>query len=217
MKNALFFFVAALTFWATAPFSYAQNLAPRKQFESNFDIGTGLFMETGNAGSREKPGLALRVSYGLDIALDNNWSLMPGVATKEQVSNFLHSDLFGYDGGDGDDMVTGELFCLARYRYQLIDGKTAVVGLGPQISYMMVPDRYYYDADPWDPINNKEKFHRWDIGLQPSFVILSGRHFQWGFNAVIGLRNMMLQYPYHNLSTGSIYLNNVLLTLGWHF
>ena len=217
MKNALFIFVAALTFWATAPFSYAQNLAPRKQFESNFDIGTGLFVETGNAGSREKPGLALRLSYGLDIALDGKWSLMPGFGTKAQLSEFFHSGLFGYVGGDDDEMLIGDVFCLARYRYQLIDGKTAVVGLGPQISYMIVPDRYYYDADPRDPINNKEKFHRWDIGLQPSFVILSGRHFQWGLNAVIGLRNMMLQYPYHSWTTGSIYLHNILFTVGWRF
>ena len=81
---------------------------------------------------------------------------------------------------------------------------------------MTTPDTYYIDHDPCDPRNNKEKFKRWDIGLQPSIVIQSGKHFQWGFEASVGLRNMLRQYPEYNIS-GQVRLHNLMAFLGWRF
>ncbi|MBO4537063.1 MAG: hypothetical protein J5702_07625, partial [Bacteroidales bacterium] len=46
--------------------------------ESNLMIGAGLFGETGNQARDVFPGLALRLSYGLDFRLDEKWSVMPG-------------------------------------------------------------------------------------------------------------------------------------------
>ena len=91
-----------------------------------------------------------------------------------------------------------------------------VIGLGPQFSYMVSPDTYYIDADPNDPRDGKEKFKRWDIGLQPSIVFQSGRHWQWGFEASVGLRNMLRQYPEYSVS-GSVHLHNIMFICGWRF
>ena len=50
-----------------------------KRFENIFQIGGGLFMESGTFNSGNNPGLALRLSYGLDVKVDENWSIMPGI------------------------------------------------------------------------------------------------------------------------------------------
>ena len=189
----------------------AQLNADRKRFESNICFGAGMFAETGNPVDR--PGVVLRLSYGLDIRFNDNWSLMPGVGLKSQVSDIAH---LGWVGGDADQMSAIDLSCIARHHYSVFNDET-VIGLGPQITYMFHPDRYYYDADPSDPIGNKEKFHRFDICLQPSIQCSTSKHSYWGIEAIIGLRNMMVQYPFHSWTTGNIHLHNVMFIYGWIF
>lgn len=184
-----------------------------KRLESNFQLGGGLFMESGYLANEQNPGLMLRLSYGLDIRFNENWSMMPGAGYRAQVGDIRH---FGWKGGDPDGMTVADVFVIARYHGQETDGSRFVIGLGPALSFMVSPDTYYIDADPGDPLSGKEKFNRYDLGLQPSVTFLRGKHFQWGVEANIGLLNAMRQYPENNC-TGSIHLHYFALTCGWHF
>ena len=192
--------------------AWLQAQPSQKRLENHFMIGAGLFGETGNQARDVFPGAVLRLSYGLDVKLTDNWSLMPGAGIRAQLGEVNH---IGWLGGDPEGMSMADLFCQARYHLILADTKT-VIGLGPQFSYMVSPDTYYVDADPDDPKNGKEKFERWDIGLQPSIVFQKGKHWQWGFEASVGLRNMLRQYPEYNVS-GSVHLHNIMFICGWRF
>ena len=124
-------------------------------------------------------------------------------------------NLIGADGADPEGMSMADFFCQARYHFKSNAGEM-VIALGPQFSYMVLPDRYYIDADPNDPRSNKEKFLKRDIGLQPSVVIQKGKHFQCGIEASVGLRNMLRQYPEYNVR-GKVFLHNLMFTFGWRF
>lgn len=208
MKRILFLIAAVLVSVAAS----AQQNASWKRLESNIMIGAGLFGETGNKASNVFPGAVLRMSYGLDVKLGDKWSLMPGAGIRAQLGEVNH---IGWVGGDPDGMSMADVFCQARYHFES-NGVNMVVGLGPQFSYMVSPDTYYIDADPNDPRGGKEKFERWDIGLQPSIVFQSGKHWQWGFEASVGLRNMLRQYPEYNV-TGNVHLHNIMFICGWRF
>ena len=183
-----------------------------KRLENHFMIGAGLFGETGNQARDVYPGAVLRLSYGLDVKLTDKWSLMPGAGIRAQLGEVNH---IGWVGDDPEGMAMADLFFQARYHFVSADTKT-VIGLGPQFSYMVSPDTYYVDADPNDPRNGKEKFERWDIGLQPSVVFQRRKHWQWGFEASVGLRNMLRQYPENNVS-GNVHLHNLMFICGWRF
>ena len=137
---------------------------------------------------------------------------MPGAGIRAQLGDIRH---FMSKGGDPDGMAMADVFVVGRY-HLASDGTRIVVGLGPALSYMVSPDTYYIDADPTDPLNNKEKFKRFDLGLQPSVTFLHGKHFQWGFEGSIGLLNAMRQYAEYNRQ-GSIHLHYLAVTCGWHF
>lgn len=208
MKRIVSVFILCFTLAVLGTCAVSAQERFSKPLESDIRLGAGLFAETGN--HADKPGLALRVSYGLDIKINDRWSLMPGAGLKTQVSDIRH---FGWVGGDLDQMSVADLFLDVRYRAA---GK-AVFSLGPQVSYMIYPDTYYVDADPSDPLNGKEKFYRWDIGLRPGLVFNVGEHRYWGFEALIGLRNMMRFYDFDTASPGTIHLHNIILVYGWHF
>ena len=190
----------------------AQEDQSWKRVENNVMFGAGLFGETGSRARDVFPGAVLRLSYGLDVRLGERWSVMPGAGIRTQLGEVNH---IGWVGGDPEGMSMADVFCQARY-HSVLDGTVMVVGLGPQVSYMVSPDTYYIDADPNDPLNQKEKFERWDFGLQPSIVFQSGNHWQWGFEASVGLRNMLRQYPEYNV-TGSVHLHNLMFICGWRF
>ena len=161
----------------------AQQNAASKRLESNFQLGGGLFLESGYLAREENPGAVLRLSYGLDIRFNDQWSVMPGVGLRAQLSQIDH---FMAVGNDPDGMSLADVFVTARYHFES-DGTRMVVGLGPALSIMTSADTYYVDADPSDPLDGKEKFKRYDLGLQPSITFLRGKHFQWGFEGSIGL------------------------------
>ena len=171
-----------------------------------------MFLESGYLAREENPGAVLRLSYGLDIRLDDQWSVMPGVGLRAQLSQIDH---FMAVGNDPDGMSLADVFVTARYHFES-DGTRMVVGLGPALSIMTSADTYYVDADPSDPLDGKEKFKRYDLGLQPSITFLRGKHFQWGFEGSIGLLNAMRQYPEYK-RTGSVHMHYLAVTCGWHF
>ena len=204
------FLIIALALVAGASAS-AQESHTWKRLESNFGFAGGMFFETGN--NTNDPGIVLRTSYGLDIRLNEEWSVMPGAGLRAQMSDIMH---IGWVGGDPDGMAAADVYISARYHSES-DGARIVFGLGPALSYMVAPDTYYIDADPMDPMNGKEKFNRFDLGLQPSVTILRGRHFQWGVEANIGLLNALKQYYTYGWIGGKVHLHYIALSCGWHF
>ncbi len=208
MKRALFI----MTVLVVGVSSSAQQNVLWKRLESNFQLGGGLFLESGYLANEENPGAVLRLSYGLDIRFNDQWSVMPGVGLRTQLSQIDH---FMAVGNDPDGMSLADVFVTARYHFAS-DGTRMVVGLGPALSVMTSADTYYVDADPSDPLNGKEKFKRYDIGFQLSITFLRGKHFQWGFEGCIGLLNAMRQYPEYS-RTGSVHMHYIAVTCGWHF
>jgi len=208
LKKSIIFLLALS--WSFIAFS--QENESYKRLESNIQIAGGLFAESGDCADDVFPGGVLRFSYGLDVRLNDKWSVMPGAGIRGQFGELNH---IGWDGGDPDSMEMADFFCQARYHFES-EGIRMVVGLGPQFSYMTGMDTYYVDADPNDPINGKDKFTRWSISALPSISFLHGKHFQWGFEASIGLSNSMKQYPEYNCE-GSILLHYFAVSCGWHF
>lgn len=76
-------------------------------------------------------------------------------------------------------MGIADVFCLARFHSE--NGKV-VIGLGPVLSYIVVPSVYVSDAIMNHPLNGKEKNDRFDIGLRPNIVFRPGMNFlcAWG-------------------------------------
>lgn len=187
--------------------------AQEKRLESNVMMGGGLFLESGYPGHEENPGAVLRLSYGLDRKVSEKWSVMPGFGSRIQLGDIRH---LGWVGGDPDEMVMLDAFVSARYHFTDADGTKTVIGLGPALSYSIAPDTYYIDADPSDPRNAKEKFHRFSLGIQPSVTFRTDRHFQWGLEASIGLLNELRQYPEYHVA-GSIHFHYLAVMCGWRF
>lgn len=187
----------------------AQN-QDSKYIEHNVLVGGGLFLESGYSAQEQNPGAMFQLSYGLDINLPKNWSVMPGVGLRGQMGKVLH---LGSKGSMHDGIGAIDLFCVARYH---LNNDKVIVGLGPAISYIAVPSIYAFDASPNNPLNGKEKSSRFDASLRPSIVFRPGAHFQWGLEAGIGLMNTLQQYPEYNVS-GSLHLHYLALMCGWRF
>lgn len=190
----------------------AQEKRSFQRIESNAQIGGGLFLETGEDYRIrfQNPGIALRLSYGLDIRFHEKWSVMPGIGIRAQMGGVLkfkkeerHKDLV-------DNMALADFFVAARYHLES-SRRRIVFGLGPAFSYILSPVRYR------DSNFTREKFRRFDIGIQPSVTFLHGEHFQWGLEASIGLKDLRLRYMDVNTPFSSTYLNYLAVTCGWHF
>jgi len=157
-------------------------------------------------------GTTLRLSYGLDTRLGGNMSLMPGAGIRAQTASLI--GMFAI-GGDTDLMACADVFLSLRYHLDT-ERLGIVFGLGPDVSYVLYQNPYYVDADLNHPRDGLKKFKDFDFGIQPSVTFRMGSHFQWGLEAIIGLRNMRIQYPNAGVY-GSTYLHAVMLTCGFHF
>ena len=186
-----------------------------KRVESSILLGGGVFLESGTQVVDPDPGIVLRLSYGLDIRLDERWSIMPGAGLRGQGGPFRGFFRQTY-GLDGDSMSLADFFVFGWFHVLASEGSPAAFGIAPVFSYMIGPDRYHFDADPADPLGGKEKFNRMDVGIRPAIRFFTGKHFQWGLEGHIGLTNALRQYPDHN-RTGTTRLHYVAVTGGWHF
>ena len=241
MKRILF---AACIFLLSLTSIQAQE---HKKVESNLMFNSGTFFETGSyygninwselfssertfrPSSLLLPGHVFRISYGLDVIMNEHWSLMPGAGVRVQTASLL--GMFAI-GGDIDVMAAADAFCALRYHLPTRSGNQIIFGLGPDVSRILWQSGYYIDADPRDPRNGLQKFYNYDYGIQPSITLRMGKHWQFGLEANIGLRNMRipyeLEYQHHvpgsclvDVHTakvsGTTHLHTVALTCGFHF
>ena len=198
----------------------AQEKQAWKRFENNIQLGGGLFLESGKNASEQNPGLTVRISYGMDIRLNEQWSVMPGVGFtgfRGQLAERLKGGLGGFSHAGG--LV--DLFVSTRYHI-VLNRSGIVLGLGPSLSYMALQKQYHlpsapneYDDD--DKVNHKDVFNPITLGLMPSIILQHGKHFQWGLEANIGLTNAMRQYPETERYTGTVGLHYLTLACGWRF
>lgn len=228
----------------TAGNLYAQK---DKRVESNLMFNSGTFFETGSNYANMNwlrmlsdlrrfsweslflPGHVSRISYGLDIRMNDRWSLMPGLGLRAQTATII--GMFAV-GGDIDVLTAADAFCALRYHLPTRSGNQIIFGLGPDVSRILWQSKYYFDAEPNDPRNGLQKFYNYDYGVQPSVTFRMGKHWQFGLEANIGLRNMRIPYKleYYNhwdgtclteVRTievkGTTHLHTVSLTCGFHF
>ena len=175
------------------------------------ELGAGLSVEANSGYGECVKGLATEFSFGLDIRLDDKWSVMPQIG-----HNIMFGDAWylfrGYIGADYDVFSFYNAAVLGRYR--LDDG--VAVGFGPAIYITEGKDTYYIDADPSDPREGLVKIKPWDFGLRATLTKDYGKHWRLGALANIGLRNMLCQYPEYRVS-GNTHLFSFCLTAGFRF
>ena len=236
-----FICVAAVLFFSLSSLQAQEH----KRVESNLMINSGTFFETGSYYGNMNwcelfsstssfhplhlflPGHVVRLSYGLDIRMSDRWSLMPGAGLRAQTASLL--GMFSI-GGDVDVMAAADAFCVLRYHIPVGEDQI-IIGLGPDVSFLS-KDTYYIDADPADPRNGKQKFYRFDYGIQPSITFRMGKHWQWGLEANFGLRNVRIPYELSYIPSGpnaylqdpaqvsvkgSTHLHTIALTCGFYF
>ncbi len=154
--------------------------AQERKWEHQFHVSAGVQIDnTDNTGS------STGIGYSLGRFLRPDFSLTAGVALRYEVENMFDS----LDGADDDDYTFVDFSVAARYH----TGHWTF-GLGPVFSFCTRNDTYYIDANPTDPMNDKEKLHTFGLGLKPSVMYDLGRHFRLGVEGHIGLNDMRIDY-----------------------
>lgn len=128
-------------------------------------------------------GPELGIGYRADISISEKWSVIPGAG--------IHSELLFIPS----PCITAQtdLFCAAGYHYD-VEGVNTVFSFGPNLSYHLIPGRYYIDADPWDVRNGNPIFRRANLSFRTEvFYEGRGRWF-YGFGLNIGVHNQRAQY-----------------------
>lgn len=175
------------------------------------EIGAGLSVEADSGYDERVRGLATELCFGLDIRLDDNWSVMPQIG-----HNIMFGDAWylfrGYVGADFDVYSFINASVLGRYRFD--DG--VAIGFGPAIYITEGKETYYIDADPSDPRNSLVKIKPWDVGLRAALTKDYGKHWRIGAVANIGLRDMLYKYPEAGI-TGHTHLYSLCVTAGFRF
>lgn len=192
----LFLLLTTLTFAASLS---AQPL----RVEHNIQFGLGTFLYGANYRNLDfRTGLlAGRLSYGPDIYLSKQWSVMPEVGGKYFIQGLF---ALGSSGADIDTFSYLDFTVSGRLHFD--DG--IILGLGPMLSYTWTQDTYYIDADPTDPLHRKPKNKRVGLSLRPTLTFASTGRWRFGVEAEIGLLNAMVQYPeYH--CTGNKHLHAI--------
>ena len=200
-----------VTLISVTVFGFSANAQNEKKVTPVLEIGAGLSLEQNSYSGRWIPGLATEFNFGLEIRLDNKWSVMPQIGHNLMYGEVLHAVL-GYVGCDFDVYSFYNAAVLGRYRIK--DGMA--VGFGPAIYITGNNDTYYIDADPSDPLNGRTKIKPLDLCVRTTLTWDLGEHWRIGALANIGLRNMMLQYPDIGV-TGHTHLFSLCFIAGYRF
>lgn len=192
-------------------FGISANAKSEKKITPVLEIGAGLSVEADSGYGECVKGLATELSLGLDIRLDEKWSMMPQIG-----HNIMFGDAWylfrGYVGADFDVYSFYNAAVLGRYKFD--DG--VAVGFGPAVYITEGETTYYIDADPSDPRQGLVKIKLWDFGLRVALTKDYGKHWRIGALANAGLRNMLYQYPDVGI-TGHTHLFSLCVTAGFRF
>ena len=203
--------VVLAALFSAALFGINADAQVYKKYTPIIEIGAGLSVEADSGYGERVNGLATELSIGLDIRLDERWSVMPQVG---------HNVMFGdawylfqnYVGADYDVYSFYNAAVLGRYRF----GDGMSIGFGPAYYLTEGESTYYIDADPSDPRNHLDKIKPWDFGVRASVAWDYGKHWRFGALANVGMRNMLCQYPEYGI-TGRTHLYSFCLTAGFRF
>ena len=189
-----------------------------KKFENNFYIGAGALLDHYNEpynqsnNFRTDNGLSVKLGYGLNYYFTEMFSLMGGLAYRnEETSAFLSQD-----GADDDSFTFVDIpvvFQVHLNAPQSTNGKW-MVGLGLVYSHFKENDYYYIDADPNDPLNNEIKNKDNYVSLMPC-AAYEIKHFRFGVEAYIGLNDVNRKYE--GRVSGKKYLHNVCGVVAFKF
>lgn len=204
MKRILFVLFTVLC-------SASLHAQSEKKVTPVLEVGAGLSVKTNSGYGESVNGLATEFTLGLEIRLDDKWSVMPQIGHNLML-NDLKSLFADYEGGDPDYFSFYNAAVLGRYKLE--DG--VAIGFGPAFYIIEDKDTYYIDADPSDPRNGLAKMKPWDIGVRAALTKDCGKHWRIGALANIGLRNMLCQYPDAGI-TGHTHLFSFCFTAGFRF
>ena len=192
-------------------FGVQANCQNQKKVTPVIEIGAGRSVEANSGYGYCVPGLATELSLGLDIRIDDKWSVMPQIGHNAMFGDALHLFL-GYIGEDFDVYSFYNATILGRYWFK----DDLAIGVGPAIYLTNGNDTYYIDADPSDPRNGLEKIKPWDFGIRAVLTKDCGKHWRIGALSNVGLRNMLYQYPEVGI-TGHTHLFSFCFTAGFRF
>ena len=158
-------------------------------------------------------GLTLWAGYGLNCYISERFSVMPGVAVREEIEGGLgeYDDFAGV--ADFDDRFTFiDLPVVAQLHLGSGHNKW-VAGLGPVFSFCVSNCTYHTNSDPNSPLNGKDRIKDFSMELKPSVMYEVGK-FRFGVEGLIGLLDIKRSYPQ---TSGSIHLHSIMATVGFHF
>lgn len=179
--------------------------AQDRLLETDIQFGLGGFSSIS-----QDAGAVIQASLGLDIRLNERFSLMPFVGARLMSEGLLY---IGAEGADYDFFNMLELGAAVRYHFA---DAPVILGVAPYFSHMSDQDTYYVDADPSDPLNGQPKLKPSDFGFKPGVYVDIRKHMRLGLEASIGLKNSLIQYPeYHR--TGTWHACSAVAVLSFHF
>lgn len=180
--------------------------AQTKHWEHNVYAGVGIAntLEDG-----DEQTTALHVGYGLNYYVTPQWSAMPGVAlrVKTRLGELK-------DGGGSYNATYIDVPLLMQYHFSGSKREGVVVECGPVFSFLADGDYHYYDADPWHPIDGKEEYKKFDLGIRPA-VYYETRHWRFGVQSYIGLLDTKRKYPPY--VTDRYHAVDVVATVNFHW
>lgn len=186
----------------------------QKQVRPFVDLGVGYSYVNDNGYGEPEPGMGQSLSVGVDIRMNNDWSISPSVGGILMLGDAWHL-LRGYDGCDYDIISMVDCSVLAKYHFDA-GGCNYAFGFGPALYFNASDEHYYIDYDPYDPRAGLPKNKKADIGIRLAFDNELSQHWYLGLQANAGLRNMMIQYPECGIE-GSKHLFTALVKFGYKF
>lgn len=177
-----------------------------RRWEHNIYVSGGLMIDRDDGYTTS--GLSAKIGYGLNYYLSDHWSVMPAVELREE----MEAPFSNQDGADYDRFSFVDIPITAQYHVSG-QAKGWLLALGPVWSICTNKDSYYFDANPFEPLNGQEKLKTWGFGLRPG-IFYQTKRLRFGAEATIGLLNQAIQYPGRKLEKR---INNVVGTIGIRF
>ena len=130
--------------------------------------------------------------------------MMAGIAVRAQESNLMiGAGLFGETGDQARNLFPGAVLRLSYGLDVRVGDKWSVMpgaGIRTQLGNVNMIGSVGGDME----------------GMSTGIIFQRGKHWQWGIEASVGLRNMLRQYPGYGIS-GAVHLHNLMFICGWRF